>query len=197
MTEWMDRGVCVHVWLLAVCCWLGVRSLEQVCYLRLIAKLGVPLLGQVCQLQLIAKLRILLLGQVCYLQLCWAIYAAVGIVAGWMNHGVCMHTLLLAVYCWAGVPSLGWVCYLQLTNLSWGSHHWDRFAIYSLLLSWGSHCWDRFASYSLLLSWGSHCWDRFAIYSFAKLGVPAGTGLFMQLLARFWYFLAWVIILWN
>ena len=176
----MDRGVCVHVLLLAVCCWLGVRSLGQVCYLRLIAKLGVPLLGQVCQLQLIAELRdpivgtgllfIDLLGYICS---CWH--------CGRMDEswGIYAYTLLLAVYCWAGVPSLGWVCYLQLTNLSWGSHHWDRFAIYSLLLSWGSHCWDRFASYSLLLSWGSHCWGRSAIYDFAKLGVLAGTGLFV------------------
>ena len=36
------------------------------------------------------------------------------IVTKWMNREVCIHILL-----------------------SWGSYHWDRFAIYSLLLSWG------------------------------------------------------------
>ena len=52
--------------------------------------------------------------------------------------------------------------------------------------------------FSLFLRWGSHCWDRFAIYSFLlSWEVPAGTGLYMQLLARFRYCIARVTILCN
>ena len=63
--------------------------------------------------------------------------------------------------------------------LSWGSYHWNKFAITKL----GVPLLEQVASYSLFLSWGSRCWDRFAIYSFAKLWFPAGTRLIMQPLA--------------
>ena len=48
----------------------------------------------------------------------------------------------------------------------------------SFLLSWGSYHWDRFAIYSLLLSWGSHCWGRLLVTAYFLAGGPvAGTGL--------------------
>ena len=64
--------------------------------------------------------------------------------------------------------------------------------INSLLLSWESHHWDTFAIYSLLQGWGSV--PLMALTAFATLEDPTGTGLIKQLLARFWYSVAWVTI---
>ena len=69
---------------------------------------------------------------------------------------------------------------LILLLLSWDSRHWGRSAfqlIFNLVVPLlGQVCYLQ-----LLLRWD----------------VPTGTGLFMQLLARFWYSVAWVTILCN
>ena len=76
------------------------------------------------------------------------------IVTKQMNHEVCIHILLLALF-----ATLFW--------LSWGSYHWDRFAIYSLLLSWGP-----IAGTDLLFT------------ALLSCGSQMGQGLIMQSLAE-------------
>ena len=64
--------------------------------------------------------------------------------------------------------------------LSWESHHWGRFT-FQLIFKLGVPLLEQVCYLQLLLRWE----------------VPAGTGLFMQLLARFWYSVAWVTIFCN
>ena len=88
----------------------------------------------------------------------------------------------------------------------------SSFIAYEMDEVWGTYAY--IAINNILLTWESHHWVRSAFQFISKLGVPllgqvwylqllprwevpAGTELFMQLLARFWFSVAWVTIFCN